>query len=146
MKKCSRCNKEKPAEEFNFKYKKKGLRQKSCRVCTRLEIKNHYDHNREYYLNKANKRNSTIRQENRIYLWKYLTQHPCVDCGEKDPIVLEFDHIKDKRFNINFLVRNNRVKQIANEISKCIVRCANCHRRKTAAQFSWYKYKIAPVA
>jgi hypothetical protein len=31
------------------------------------------------------------------------------------------------------------LNQVKNEIEKCDVRCANCHRRKTAKDFNWYK-------
>jgi hypothetical protein len=31
---------------------------------------------------------------------------------------------------------------INNEILKCEVRCANCHTRKTAEQFGWFKCNL----
>ena len=96
MKKCGRCKVEKPIEEFNFKKKNLGTRQKSCKDCTRLEVRNHYQKNKNYYLEKARKRNKEIQKNTQKYIWEYLLQHPCIDCGEKDPVVLDFDHQKDK--------------------------------------------------
>ena len=85
--------------------------------------------------NKAQK-TDVIRQ----YLISYLTSHPCTDCGETDIIVLEFDHIESKEIGISKAVnRGWSLKKIQNEIAKCVVRCANCHRRKTAKDFNWYK-------
>jgi hypothetical protein len=67
------------------------------------------------------------------YVLDYLATHPCIDCGETDLIVLDFDHrdpsekyksiaqIKGGGLGINVLIA---------EIEKCDVRCANCHRRK----------------
>lgn len=74
------------------------------------------------------------RNERREYVDKYLMAHPCVDCGENDPIVLDFDHrdpaLKFKK--ISDLVSEIRSwESLITEISKCDVRCANCHRRKT---------------
>lgn len=134
MRRCSRCKQEKPFEAFNFKIKQLGLRQYTCRDCTRLQIRNHYISNRIYYLNKAKKRNSKLRQKAYKYIGEFLSTHGCVDCGEKDILVLEFDH-KDrakKSFEINKILRARLTfKKLIEEISKCDVRCANCHRRKT---------------
>jgi hypothetical protein len=82
---------------------------------------------------------SKIRNHNFIY--NYLLTHPCVDCGETRPPVLEFDHINnDKEFNISHMVSSAfSIKRIEAEITKCEVRCANCHRIKTAKQYEYRK-------
>lgn len=144
MKKCSRCNQEKPLEEFNFKDKTLNLRQYHCKSCSRIYVQNHYKNNKQYYLEKARIRNKRIRTSIKNYLWSYLTTHSCVDCGENDPIVLEFDHIKDKSFTISSVGRDHLLEDVVKEIMKCEVRCANCHRRKTAKQFGWHK-KVMPL-
>lgn len=67
----------------------------------------------------------------------YLKEHPCVDCGEADPVVLDFDH-KDKKTktaSISKLMYGHRKwESILPEVRKCVVRCANCHRRRTRTQ------------
>lgn len=118
------------------------IRQKACKNCTRLEVKKHYIKNRAYYLTKARKRNLSIQRKAIEYIGKYLSSHPCVDCGEKDIIVLEFDHIesKDKDDNVSHIIRNTgSLQKLIEEISKCEVRCANCHRRKTAKYLKNWK-------
>ena len=64
----------------------------------------------------------------------------CADCGIKDFRVLDFDH-KDtttKLYNIADMLKNGySIKNIMLEIAKCEVRCSNCHRIRTASQFSW---------
>jgi hypothetical protein len=56
----------------------------------------------------------------------------CVDCGEKNPIVLDFDHLRDKKYNISRMIHDGfSWKAILKEISKCEVVCANCHRLRT---------------
>lgn len=91
--------------------------------------------------NKKNRqkiKNDKRRNKNRNYVLEYLSEHPCVDCGETDPVVLEFDHIRDKDKKISDLINysHNRLKE---EILKCEVRCSNCHKRKTSKEQNWYK-------
>lgn len=145
MKKCSRCKKEKNLIEFNFKNKEKALRQYHCKECSRLYIRSHYNKRRKYYLEKALKRNKKVRNEIRNYLRQYLNIHSCADCGEADPIVLEFDHLSDKMATISEMHRNYTLEQVKQEVKKCQIRCANCHRRKTAKEQGWDK-QFAPVA
>ena len=63
----------------------------------------------------------------------HLESHPCVDCGCDDIDVLEFDHVRGtKTDNVADMVRKSvSVKRLFDEIDKCEVRCANCHRRVT---------------
>ncbi|MDQ3076356.1 MAG: hypothetical protein M3Q34_04505 [bacterium] len=142
MKTCSKCKKEKPLEEFSYKSKSLGKRQYQCKECTRLLIKKHYCANKQYYLNKTRNRNKHLRNEVNVFLKEYLLQHPCVDCGENDIIVLEFDHRREepKLKAVSHLVRAQvSLDVVKKEIEKCEVRCANCHRRKTAIDFNWFK-------
>jgi hypothetical protein len=64
-----------------------------------------------------------------------------VDCGERDPIVLEFDHVRgSKTGNVTRMMYNKvSVEKLKAEIAKCDVRCANCHRRKTTERGGWYR-------
>jgi hypothetical protein len=76
------------------------------------------------------------RERNFIRLMAYLADHPCVDCGEADPIVLDFDHLPGatKRFEVGRAVGSSTRSWslISSEIERCDVVCANCHRRRTA--------------
>lgn len=149
MKRCSKCKKEKVLNDFSFKIKNAGLRHRQCKKCTRLLIKNHYNKNRQYYLLKAGKRNKILRDTVNKFLCKYLLKNPCVDCGESDVRVLEFDHKGEipKFKAVSSLIRlQYPLNKIQEEIDKCEIRCANCHRRKTARDFKWFKNNNAPVA
>lgn len=58
----------------------------------------------------------------------------CIDCGyNTNSLALEFDHVRGtKLYAIGTLVANRASKQrILDEIAKCEVRCANCHKIKT---------------
>jgi len=75
-----------------------------------------------------------VRQHNYDFVWEWKSTHPCVDCGEPDPVVLDFAHRdrKTKIDNISDMVRKGvSLAKIKDEISKCDCRCANCHRRRT---------------
>ena len=139
MKICTRCKQNKSLSNFSFKVKSKGTLHSHCKNCSRLYIRSHYYNNRQYYLTKARQRNKKIRNQLRKFMWDYLKKHPCVDCGEKNPIVLEFDHLRDKLIEVSRLVQYTSINKVQSEIEKCEIRCANCHRRKTAIQFGWYK-------
>jgi L-lysine 2,3-aminomutase len=84
------------------------------------------------------------RHDRQISVYSYLLEHPCVDCGESDPVVLEFDHVRGKkRFAVTrALMAGYGWKTILSEIEKCQVRCRNCHRKKTAKEQNWTRYKL----
>jgi hypothetical protein len=59
----------------------------------------------------------------------------CVDCGESDRLVLEFDHVGEKRSSVTALAwSETSLARLDAEIAACEVRCCNCHRRRTAEQ------------
>lgn len=140
MKKCSSCKIEKEENEFGFKNKAFGRLQPFCKECNKVKSKEYYNSNREEHKRETIKRKKKVIFENRKLLYDYYSSHPCIDCGEKDPMVLELDHIKDKDMAVSKAVGRGWSKErILAEIAKCEVRCANCHRRKTAKQQGWYK-------
>ena len=72
----------------------------------------------------------------------YIT-NPCVDCGQTDPRVLDFDHINTKRHNISTLLKKEYSwETILEETQNCEVRCANCHRVKTAIDQNHYTHRL----
>jgi hypothetical protein len=87
------------------------------------------------------------RSEVRKNIVEYLREHPCVDCGETDIVVLEFDHIAEKVANISAYAGGGRSwARVKAEIDKCEVRCANCHRRRTALIGGFYRVRATGLA
>ena len=78
---------------------------------------------------------------NREYLNSYLKEHPCIDCGNSDIRVLEFDHVRGVKVNnvTTLSKRGHTLEKIKKEIEKCEVRCANCHRIKTIERYKTTK-------
>ena len=81
--------------------------------------------------------------ERLAYLIDYFVEHPCLDCGETDPVVLEFDHLRDKEFGISSGIRDRNWQAVLAEIDKCDVVCANCHRRRTAKRGGFARAVVA---
>jgi hypothetical protein len=135
------CHQEKPESDFAFRSIARGVRQGHCRACHAAYRRRHYLANREAYVAREAARIKAYRIDNRQQLYDYLIAHPCVECGETDVLVLEFDHRdpKSKLADIGFIVARKPWKLVLAEIAKCDVRCVNCHRRRTARQFNWAK-------
>ncbi len=141
MKHCTNCKEKKPLEQFNRHSKRKDGRQSWCRACNRAAMSRHYKENAQHRARIArNNKAATIRAQQ--YVLEYLQSHPCIDCGEDDPVVLDFDHLRDKTAAISVMVNNQpSITRLKEEILKCEVRCSNCHRRKTAKELGYYRYK-----
>lgn len=139
---CTKCKIKLNIDNSSYKNKEKKIFQSSCKECNKAYQKQHYINNKELYKGKTYIRNTNIVKENREKAVKFLLENPCVDCGETDPIVLEFDHVRGIKLNsVSKLIGNKYSwKRIKEEIDKCEVRCSNCHKRKTAKQFGFYGY------
>lgn len=72
------------------------------------------------------------KDENFIRLWTWFVDHPCIECGETNPLKLQLDHRDEKNHNVSSMMRQPWEK-IRKELELCDVRCANCHAVKTAA-------------
>ena len=129
---CYRCGQRKPEEEFAWKRKAKGQRDSFCRACRSAYGKEHYLANKKRYVDQAAASKRKIRLARTRYLIDFFRSHPCVDCGETDPIVLDFDHVGEKLFGIGQMLERRSWQSILEEMAKCQVVCANCHRRRTA--------------
>lgn len=143
MKKCFICKEYKKTISFNKNKSKKDGLNSICRDCSKLK-------SREFYLKNKEKQKRQILfnkkkriEENKVRIFNYLLEHPCAHCNESNPVVLEFDHLHSKNMNISqMLGEGYSWNKIEEEIKKCQVLCANCHRIKTAKDQEWYSYKF----
>jgi hypothetical protein len=127
-----------PLTEFNRRRAAVDGLQSRCRDCSRAW----YLENRDEHKKNVRLRNQRVRDDYRQRLGAYLLTHPCVDCGETDLRVLDFDH-DDPSQKLDEVVRlagfGIAWKRVEAEIAKCSVRCANCHRRRTAEMFGYWR-------
>lgn len=145
LNRCTGCKQDYPIDFYAWKSKKKNIRHRRCKNCTRAATKQHFLLHREKYDSRARTAWKRRQIENRQKLYAYLAQHPCITCGESDLIVLQLDHrdplVKFKEVSV--MLRTYGWKAIQKEIDKCDVLCANCHARRTAKQFNWYRYRAS---
>lgn len=140
-KQCYKCKKRKPLSSFNKnRYRRDGL-QSICRSCSNARSRQYYKENTEEHKKVIQAQNKKRIDANRAFVLEFLLSNPCLDCGETDPVVLEFDHLRDKVDTVKNLVSAGcSLARIQTEIEKCQVLCANCHRRKTAQEQGWYTH------
>ena len=138
---CSRCRVAMALSEFPVKNAAKGWYGSYCRPCCRDYGREHYRKNVATYVARAGAHAAIERSRNRLFVADYLLTHPCIACGESDPIVLEFDHRESgaKNDEVSRLVRTSGLGAVQAEIEKCDVRCGNCHRIRTTGQFGSYR-------
>lgn len=140
---CRVCKAFKPLSSFPYRSREIGTRQTICLACQR-------EYARAWYLRRAPDARRVAGYGNKTRddliarVDGYLAVHPCVDCGEANPVLLDFDHQRDKISAVASMVRRTASwNEIAAEIAKCEIRCANCHARKTARQLGYYKFGFA---
>jgi hypothetical protein len=139
---CGKCKVEKLESEFHFRNKNKGTRKIWCKACNKSYDAKWYKSRSKEWKEEKLRKHREVRHNNRKFLWEYLKQNPCVDCGESHPILLEFDHnagVKKIDAVSNMVRRAFTQKTILKEIQKCTVRCVRCHRFKTAKDQGWYE-------
>jgi len=141
---CRVCGDDKLLAEFPYRSMSAGTRHAICRSCQREASHDWYVRSRSpqarRILGYGTGRRSVFVEAVRAY----FDTHHCVDCGEDDPRVLDFDHRRDKLADISTLVRRAATwNEVAAEVEKCEVRCANCHRRRTIRAQGGYRARAA---
>jgi hypothetical protein len=111
--------------------------------CSESGKKNLLDRNQKYRLNKIEHRKKQF-QKLRELVWRHKKLCGCVLCSNKDPRVLDYDHLdsSNKQEDISRMInRGNSIKTLKNEIRKCRILCANCHRIKTFEDRGYWIHK-----
>lgn len=139
---CTMCGLLKPTTDYYADKKQSSGLRPNCKACQSKRSKHTYDTDPAYRARKlaiAAKYQKGQRRDYQIRILTIMKRAGCKDCGETDPLVLDFDHISDKTAGIAIMVRNHYTwEAIEAEIAKCEVRCSNCHRRKTALERNYY--------
>lgn len=127
---CGKCKKNKIEKEYM------GY----CYSCKREYDVRWNEQNKEKKMKTIRRLRDERKILNRKLICDYLIDHPCTDCNEKNIIVLEFDHLRDKEYPIPIGLRDRTWKTVLKEIEKCEVVCANCHRIREAERGNTSRY------
>ncbi len=90
--------------------------------------KDHYRKHRKEH----NQQNQKNRNELRAWFRDFKSQHKCNMCTETHPACLDFHHQNpnNKKQTVANLVHRGASKdRIEREMLKCVILCANCHRK-----------------
>jgi hypothetical protein len=139
MKLCGRCKDLKILESFGKNAKKTDGLQDWCRQCVR-------EYNRIYYVKTPEKNiarlahKEKVKLRNRKFIFDLLRESTCHDCASNDWRTFEFDHVNGNKIDdVSRMVGYSSLQKLQEEIDKCVIRCANCHRIKTFNEQQWYK-------
>lgn len=139
---CNQCFMTKHRDKFHKNKKTSDGLQSRCKECNKANFAASYKKDPEINTKAVKRRRIRNVKINKQRVWDYLLKHPCLHCGEDDPIVLEFDHIDPStKISAIAMLRGSNCSwaKLEAEIAKCQVLCANCHRRKTAKELGHHK-------
>lgn len=125
--------------EYDHEYHLKN-REKKCRVTKEWRVARDSEqrekdlaynckYNKEHASEKA-AHNRNRMERRKAWILEYKKTHSC-KCGESHPACIDFHHRnpKDKKFEISDNTKGRSLKTLKEEVAKCIVLCANCHRK-----------------
>jgi len=124
---CSTCKEGLPITEFSKKHDTKDGYSYRCRSCRAKQWKASYYKHADYYRNKRKQQSKEVR----TWLQEYKKSLKCSLCDESEPCCLDFHHQEKKERKVVARINEfSSIKKIQEEIKKCIVLCANCHRKE----------------
>jgi len=88
-----------------------------------------------YYRNRESVAVARKRRKTDVRTWlrDYKATLACVDCGEAHPATLDFHHTNpaEKERSLGDIGKYGwSVQKVQDEIAKCVILCANCHRKR----------------
>ena len=138
---CPKCKERKSVKDFCKSARMKSGYQNWCKTCMSANTMERYKKDKT----KFNARNVKYKKRKLLKLYEYLKDKYCKDCGESNPLVLDFDHVKKgTKFKEISVMCNQGYswEMVSVEIKKCEIVCANCHRIRTAHRDNWLKLDL----
>jgi hypothetical protein len=140
---CNSCEQVKPVEEFARNSSRRDGLQVECRTCKGTRDRAYHSAVPQRRAPAQRVRRAALRQR----LYEYMAERTCADCPESDPVVMEFDHVRgEKKANVgDLLARGSGWPAMLEEIGKCEMVCANCHRRRTARRGNHHRWAVGEL-
>ncbi len=134
MRRCCSCGEDKPDDDFPWKNRAKGIRHPYCKTCKSAYNRKWYSGHSDAHKENTTRNNERYAAERRAVVLAAKSV-PCTDCGQVYPLhVLEFDHCRGRKVApVSSMISGHRftLQQLLEEIAKCDVVCANCHKERT---------------
>lgn len=123
---CTKCKEEKWLSEFTSDKSKSDGRYHECKVCKRSK-------QRSSWAEKYSDKYRAVKAERRADRKQLIIEAKsagCSFCSEAETVCLDFHHVDDtqKDYGVSAMLTFSR-ERILEEIAKCVVLCANCHRK-----------------
>lgn len=138
MKQCSSCHQIFSLSHFHKNRRSKSGYRSECRDCKRIKQRK--------WWKPSSRAASAVKHAaiKRAFLASILVDGYCVDCSECNILVLDFDHVdpSTKLHSVADLLANGGLPALKREVAKCVLRCANCHRIRTAHQFGSWRLEL----
>ena len=125
MKECFSCRQVKDYTDYYKQSSSQDGYQRYCKKCANKMSYRSETNNKDKYYNIRKKAKNKFAEEVRAY----KAMHGCSHCGESHPAVLELHHTDPSVKDMHPSAAGGR-KLFYEEAAKCIVLCANCHRKE----------------
>ena len=144
MGRCSRCKEEKPDEEFAWRRRARGQRDNYCRPCRAAYKQEHYRANKQRYIELRGDERKLMLEE-RIALSSSPTSASTPASTAARPIrsCSSSTTCGTRSSGSQRAFRDRNWHDVLDEIAKCEVVCANCHRRRTARRGGFLRAAVA---
>lgn len=126
---CNKCKEIKSINDFNNSKTRPTGKRSYCRACERNDAKKFYQENREKYVKRAVLFNKEAAKHYQLEFNRVKTEYGCFVCGEKEPCVLDFHHVDRSEDKHSRVTSSLTYSKLILELKKCVIVCANCHRK-----------------
>ena len=128
---CTWCKQQRPITEFDKGQHDPSRLRPHCKSCKREQARASYKRNPTPYLRRAKEEQRVVRQKLRDRIRRIKEMYGCRACGERDACCLDFHHLTGKDRHITGC---STVTRLERELVKCVLLCANCHRKAHAGR------------